>query len=240
MTTVKEIADEVRGVGSRLDQLFKGNNWVTSTPIVTSLGGHAPATSVDTVVHLCENIADRIQRLTKSELSKGGLDKFLGSLPTQLQSTNFQNLSADPDAIANGAVSLLFTVWSQLPPEPQPQPDVDWEKIKDKDILPKDLARRLRSVEAKLKDLEPRSALIEEKIELIESAHIAAEQLPTDMQDLTEKRNALGQAVADAQELGDKIGEVSDRATGFLSKIEDAQARADGCLLYTSPSPRDS
>jgi hypothetical protein len=240
VATVKDIADEIRGVGLRLEQTFKGNNWQTATPIVSTLGGYAPALSVDSIRAIAEAIANRVEKLSKAELSKGGLDNFLANLPQQLQANNLQNIQGDPDAVANGAVTMLVAIWSQLPAEALPPPKVDWEDLKDAKILPKDLANRLRSVEARLKDLEPRTESVGKKIDEIEAAHLAAEQLPTDMEDLAEKRASLGKALSDAQALGKKIGEVSDRATDFLVNIETAYEKANSLIKRSEQALRGS
>ena len=238
MATTKVIADHVLQIKERLQQLFSGNNWSTNSPIVQTLGGHAPALSVDSIGILADSVASRIRRLTKAELAKGGLADFLASVPAQVDALNIPSLQNDPDAVVGGTIGLLLATWSQLPPEPLPSPEIDWEQIKDTTSLPKDLARRLRSLESKLKDLEPRAATVDQKINDIEAAHVAAEQLPTDLQDLEEKRVALTNTVEDAGKLSSKIGEVSDRATGFLTKIEAARAKADDLITRSEQALR--
>lgn len=164
----------------------------------------------------------------------------MSNVPVQANAANVQSMQNNPDAILGGAVLLLQTVAAQLPPPRAPKPQVDWEQIKDKELLPKDLARRLRSVEAKLSDLEPRSATVEEKIDDIEAAHSAAEQLPTDLQELAEKRTALAATVSDAEQLAAKIGQASDTATDCLDKIQLAQARADKLIERSEQALRGS
>lgn len=233
MTTTKEIADSVVQIGARLEQLFKGNNWSTSTPIVHTLGGYTPALSVDSIKRLSETTASRIRTLNKAELSENELSQFLSTVPLQIEALNIQSLQNDADAIVGGAVSLLLLIRSQLPLEPLPSPEVDWEQIKDNTLIPKDLARRLRGVESKLQDIEPRSASLGQKINDIEAAHIAAEQLPTDLADLREKKEHLKQIVEDSGKLGKEIGTLSDKAQGFLEKIQEANKKA-GDLIERS------
>ncbi|WP_411066890.1 hypothetical protein [Vibrio alginolyticus] len=56
-----------------------------------------------------------------------------------------------------------------------------WEEMEDKKLLPRHLARRLRSTEARLSSIDTSSSGLEEKIGAINNAHEAAESLPTDL-----------------------------------------------------------
>lgn len=78
----------------------------------------------------------------------------------------------------------------------------------------KRVATQLRGIESRLKDLEPRSQNIETLIRRIESAHDAADQLPTDLEALADARHAISEALKQVQ--SDKL------------KIEKCLGEADG------------
>jgi hypothetical protein len=239
-TTTKEIADSLVAIKTRLDQQFTANGWSRTTPMLSIFGGYAPPMTAAGVGSMIDSLAGRINSLAKPDLEKDDLGDFLATVPTQANAINFGNLTSDPDAVSGGLMMFLQTVATQLPPRALPKPQVDWEQIKDKELLPKDLARRLRSVEAKLKDIEPRSAEIEKKIEDIEAAHAAAEQLPTDLEELASNRAALAETVEDAQKLAAKIGETTGTATQCLDQIQAAQTRADKLIERSEQALRGS
>jgi hypothetical protein len=240
-TTTKEIADSLVAIKTRLDQQFTSSGWSRTTPMLSLFGGFSPPITAEGIGSALDALAARINLLTHADLEKDNLGGFLATIPAQANAVNFGNITANPDAVFGGLMMLVATISAQLPPRPMPKPQVDWEHIKDKkELLPKDLARRLRSVEAKLKDVEPRSAEIEKKIAEIEAAHAAAEQLPTDLEELESKRAALADTVADAQQLALKIGKASDTATRCLDKIQNAQERADDLIDRSEQALRGS
>ncbi|MBD1576286.1 hypothetical protein HC723_07540 [Vibrio sp. S11_S32] len=74
-----------------------------------------------------------------------------------------------------------------------------YENIQDKKLLPQALTRRLRSSTARLDEIESSTASLNEKINLINEAHDAAEQLPTDLESLKNTRNELNQLLKNAK-----------------------------------------
>jgi hypothetical protein len=239
-TTTEQIADSLVGIKTRLDQQFTASGWSRTTPMLSTFGAYAPPMTAAAVGSMIDSLVGRIKALTRPDLEKDDLGEFLATVPSQADAITFGNLTSNPDAVLGGLMMFLQTIATQLPPRAMPKPQVDWEQIKDKELLPKDLARRLRSVEAKLKDIEPRSAEVEKKIDDIEAAHAAAEQLPTDLEELESKRAALAETVANAQELAAKIGETTDTATQCLDKIQTAQTRADKLIERSEQALRGS
>ena len=53
------------------------------------------------------------------------------------------------------------------------------------------IAKQLRSMESRLKDLDPRTTTLGEMVERIEQAYEAAGQLPTELEDLSEAREKI-------------------------------------------------
>ncbi|QAY78147.1 hypothetical protein [Sphingosinicella sp. BN140058] len=89
---------------------------------------------------------------------------------------------------------LVDLIQRALPVPPPPKTAIDWKEVAAKQQLPPELLRRLRSVEASLKAIEPRSAKVTEQVEAIEAAHSAAESLPTDLASLEEARATIDAA----------------------------------------------
>lgn len=97
----------------------------------------------------------------------------------------------------------------------------------------KTLASQLRSMEARLKGLEPRTAAVNTLVERIEQAYNAADQLPTDLESLSEARQKITDLVQDAKlEHGDilRIRRQADELDKQLTKnADDAKAVLERC-----------
>lgn len=83
--------------------------------------------------------------------------------------------------------------------------------------------KALRALEARTSEIDSRSANLNEKVERIEQAHEAANQLPTDLEELKEKRAALerllGESIADRVAVAGKLTEI-DTIRGQLDGTE--------------------
>jgi hypothetical protein len=79
----------------------------------------------------------------------------------------------------------------------------------------KEIQSTLRSLEARLKTLDPRSSSLDEKILVIERAHDAANQLPTDLATLAESRADIQNLLIDSKK--DRV-EI-DRLNATIAKI---------------------
>ncbi len=77
------------------------------------------------------------------------------------------------------------------------------------------LTNQVRSLEARLKDLEPRTTSLATMVARIEDAHDAADQLPTDLASLAEAREKLQDLVRDATKDHGHIEELRGEADGL-------------------------
>ncbi|MDR6755159.1 hypothetical protein J2Y48_000432 [Mycoplana sp. BE70] len=95
------------------------------------------------------------------------------------------------------------------------------------------LAGQLRSLEARLKGLQPRTVLLSTMIERIEKAHGAADQLPTDLETLAEAQQKIDELVRAATQDQGRIldaREQADDVSKLLAKsVEDANAVLQRC-----------
>lgn len=95
------------------------------------------------------------------------------------------------------------------------------------------LATQLRGMEARLTGLQPRTATLTTMVERIEQAYNSADQLPTDLESLSEARQAIANLVQDAtkdQGRITNIREEADRLDKELNKsATEAQSVLDRC-----------
>lgn len=211
MSITADVATSIQSVGERLKQQFTAVGWGLEQSLTQLVGGNSISLSGTTLAGYADMVAARVTRLTKTQLDTDGFGVWLGKLPTQLDQLQFNALNQGHVAQFTNALSMLQMIDAAIPALPQREPKVNWEEIKDeKGLLPRDLMTRLRSVAARLKELEPRSNAIETKIADIENAHTAAEQLPSDLADLAEKKEELARLVKEAGTLSEAIVSASE------------------------------
>jgi DNA repair exonuclease SbcCD ATPase subunit len=116
----------------------------------------------------------------------------------------------------------------------------------------RELRRRLRSMEAQLNRLEPHTVPLTSMVERIEQAYNAADQLPTDLEALTEAREQIGNLVLEAtqdqvrivgireeiDELDTQINASAETARVVLERCETAYSAATSVGLAAAFSER--
>lgn len=230
MTTISEVAEKIRAVGSRLSSQMNSFGCSMSTPFSQYVGASATVLSVESVIAYGEIVARRVERLNKQQLEIDDFGKWLGRVSGELDLLQFNGLNQGHPSQLTNAVSAFQMIDAAIPVMPQKEPKVNWEDLREqKSLLPKDLAARLRSVEARLRDLEPRTKDIAGKIADIEAAHNAADQLPTDLAELGERRQELAVLIEEAQQLAKQVSddaEIVEKARdSVLADIDAADSR---------------
>lgn len=222
--TVDDVAKSLIAVGGRISVQWKSHGWNTETNAQTS-NWMSPSMSIAELQRELEFAAARVSSVNSRTFTEEE-GQFLARLKRRADDLAVQNVSSGPDAVLGAILELSNSVFRHIPapaPPPPPPPKVDWENLKDHNLVPKDLARRLRAVEAKLKDYEPRTVALGEQISAIEGAREAADQLPTDMEELKAKKEELRLLVAEADEMNDEIGATRTRAEDAWERIEKSE-----------------
>ncbi|EIF8963242.1 TPA: hypothetical protein NGU80_004626 [Vibrio parahaemolyticus] len=94
-----------------------------------------------------------------------------------------------------------------------------WEEMEDKKLLPRHLARRLRSTEARLSSIDTSSSGLEEKIGAINNAHEAAESLPTDLEELKRTQKQISELLQSSKEIMAEIQLTEKTAEASLNNL---------------------
>ncbi|MCE5963855.1 coiled-coil domain-containing protein [Enterobacter roggenkampii] len=92
-----------------------------------------------------------------------------------------------------------------------------WQRLDNANLLPRNLSRKIRSMEARFNKLDPEINLLEDKIKTINDAHVAAENIPVDLNELREYNR-------EASDLKEKITKVH---FGLEAQEEKAQKILD-------------
>lgn len=116
------------------------------------------------------------------------------------------------------------------------------------------LANQLRGMESRLNGLEPRTVALTTMVERIENAYNAADQLPTDLESLSEARQKISDLVREAtkdqsrlvsireqaDELDKKLNKNSEDAKAVLERCETAYSAATSVGMAAAFSERSS
>lgn len=163
---------------------------------ITHANWSFPGLTKNELISAARDLCDLIQTRGREDLgpSKVQLDDYI----RRLQFLRINTIPQIPSNAAAGATAYLLTL-DGLSKSLQPALKSDVEIGSDIGQLAKDVTRRLRAVETRLKDTEPRSENITGMVSRIEQAYQAADQLPTDLQSLKEEREKIADLVESAQ-----------------------------------------
>lgn len=251
-TTLDQVANQFNALSIRIEKAWTPQ-YAKNASFKKSIGWQASALSPADAIDLADAIAARIRGLAEGEdATKVESGPDLVVLGNQADELEFSSLGSDPINVIRATFEFLLFVSTELPPRPV---DVDWEKVAELPIIPKRLGSRLRSLEARLDDLEPRASVVDAKIKVIEDAHDAAEKLPTDLEELarasksitdllkrsTDQEFQIGVHLKLAKENSDAVDKAQKQAAQLVQKCEEAyrittSAGLAGAFEYRSKS----
>jgi len=234
VATPEQAAAEIRNVGKRLVQQAASHGWNQSQPFSTVVSWQGPPFAISEFINWLGEFSGRVEAIEKRDITPL-LQAAFDALPQRIAAIEptIANMASDPMAPFSSISMVMQWIDDVLP---QPAAIMDWSDLKGTDLVPQDLRRRLKSVEARLKELEPLAGDIGEKIDRINDARDAALALPTDLQELRDAKleidtiaegtkKAESQATAHLSEvtaLLEKIRKQDGEAAAIITKCEQA------------------
>lgn len=220
LTEVVNATNAIEGFASYIDSY-----WVEQ-PYQNAIGGwNMPPLSRMDLALRARRLSDRLKALPDDSVDEN-FKVQLENLPNQLawfQANTLpymQNGNA-PQVLANFDI-IMSNIEQAVPLVAMP----DWDEVAKSDLVPRDLARRIRSLEAALVRLEPRTASLSEKVERINEAHAAASDLPTDLQALKEARDEVVEHAQTASVYARSAKECAESAKNHVSSISSEEETA--------------
>lgn len=171
-----------------------------------------PSVSRKDLIMMTESVIDLIKTSGKDDLGSNSV--LLSDYPRRLaymRTATIQNMWANAGAGVPAFTATLQFLREALKTALHDQPAVEASKGL------KNIMRRLRALESELTSAEPRTTALADMLKRIELAHEAADQLPTDLQSLSEARSRVAQLTTASAE---------DRATVGLM-LKEAEACKD-------------
>jgi hypothetical protein len=220
-----QLNKELEGVCSALDALATAviNSWGADTTVCENFGWFGPAVTRHDLAGLASRLASDI-RSTQSETIESDSVKLVLDLPRRLQilqTTTVPHMFGGNGGQAIPAyVSTLALIRSVL------LPAIGWQLLPDPKSLPSNLARRARAAQAELDQLVPNLEDLSKQIEDIQAAHKVADNLPIDLQQLSEARERLTRSSLDAASTENKIKDAWTDSEKYLKATKDSHEEA--------------
>lgn len=188
-------------------------------------------------------LALQIRMLNEKTLPEDSI-ALLSQIPARVQWMVGNTIPNIPGGSAHMGVAVIndfcLVIQGVLPAPPPAAASVDWKAAETQKLLPKDLLRRLRAIESSLKQIEPRTAKVADDVRFVQEARRAAEELPTTLEDLSEKNEAIQSIHSEAKEsltiieslLAESVQSLAglnkdkDEAASILSKVNEAYRAA--------------
>lgn len=229
-------------------------NWWSGGPFPVLIGAqyNVPPTNRDDIVFRVKRLAVKLRNVDpnfKDEDFRRQLNELPGHLNYFTITVMPQMANANLMACVAVLNEILQAIESGIPLAVQ---DTNWEAVQNSGQIPRQFAQRIRNLEARLSNLEPKGDLLEEKIKTISDAHQAALDLPTDMQTLRETMSELQLArdntatisglaesdIAAIREVVKGIGEQKDEAAKLVQNIGGAYHAATSAGLASAFAER--
>jgi chromosome segregation ATPase len=195
---LEKICKELDALGASVERT------VTSDGALSIATGawNSPGLNKNELIEVVTSLAEEIRAKDITDL--GQMEIRLSDYPPRLSALQTQTV---PQLLsqAGQAVSAYLITLSGLRTALEPVlADSDYSNER-REILSaiKSIKTKIQNYENHLKELEPRQASLESMVERIERAYDAAEQLPTDLQSLSQAKDKLDNTVRMANEMNE-------------------------------------
>ena len=218
-STLHEVVNSLDKLSKSIIDGYSGDGTFAET-----WGWNCPALTRHDLANMSNSISQKLKDLNLIEIDDE-LEKNIDLIPYRIQVFITQNLPYLYNGNASGAVptyiSLIDWINSVL------QPIFSWEVLQDNKALPKELARRLRSIQSELNEIVPNKEDLTKQIALINQATETAENLPTDLESLKEARTKVNSYSTEAAESIGKVKKFEEDVERLQKLIKEKKEEAD-------------
>lgn len=189
---LKKLANSIEELYRDIEARAKNNNLPLETNLVNIYGWNAPSITINMILESLDFLHDQILEIIKLGQTEDStfntqIDQYIIAIAA------FRTASLDYLFSGNGHSQIVTSNLTSLIDAINcvVTPKLNWTGLQDKGLLPQKIHRRLKNFQAQIDEMEPLTGSLKEKIELINSAHSAAENLPMEMQDIIDLRKEL-------------------------------------------------
>lgn len=190
MSDVEIIKNAAEGVDSLSTAIQDG--WTGEQTFREAWGWNCPVVTRHELANRVKDIADRIRQLASDQIDDD-LHHFLSDLNRRIDLIKSETIAY----LYNGNCAQAYNSidsslnWMNYELDFYLPPKIDWKDIETQKLMPRALLRRLRSIDTQIQNLEGKSGDLSSKIKIINDAHAAAEELPTDLDLLSDAKKQV-------------------------------------------------
>lgn len=213
--SLEELASDINSLGS--DKRTFAEIW----------GWNCPALTIKDLVSTASNLSEFIDRNSLNLLDNEVAER-IELIPSRIAAfkkhTMGQIWGGNNAAATSAYMSLIEWITATLAPLSS------WEALQDNKMLPAQLNRRLRSIQADIEEIVPKTEGLQEQIKTIQEAREAAESLPIDLSSLRESRAKVNKFSTDSAELYGKIDTYLKDSASHIENIRRSEAEAESLV----------
>jgi hypothetical protein len=187
-----------------------------------------PAVTRHDLAALPEQLASEIREANLDQLDDE-FESVISKIPDKINSLQARTVPQFFNTNGGQATATYLTTISLFREVLSPATQ-SWDRVDDPELMPKKLARRVRSFKARIDSMSPSIDQLSSMITEINAAHSAAEMLPTDLESLKESRNEIGKLLESSRNNENSINRNEKAAKEKLSEIEKYYRNADSLI----------
>lgn len=194
------------------------------TTLQDVIGWTAPGFNRHDLGAMARLLADRLEEAPDSSVnSKYDTTRLVKRLES-LQTTAIPNLWNGNGLTSYNVISAELSQIERLFAKPMSR--IDWEEAARDELMPKELARRLRSIRTQIGKLDTSTETLADKMAYIEQAHEAAIALPTDLESVRDAETELVALRDSAAKAEAAVTTANQQADTLLRRIEEREKEA--------------
>jgi hypothetical protein len=222
---LQNLLNELEQLAPALNTLIPNNEPLS----IVNNSWNTPSLSKSDLIDVTTQVIDLIKSRGPDQLGEyeDQLSSYVKKI-AYLRVTTVPNIWANP---AGGIPPYLATIEGlvrTLSPVLKNSENVADEMAKSA----KRLTSRLRAIEARMNETEPRTGRLSEMVERIEQAYEAADQLPADLQSLAEDRKTIASLLESAQLNHTRILQDQESSAGITAELVIKQQEATSVLEH--------
>ncbi len=206
----------------------KVNSYVTAGHVVPK-AWHTPYVSEEELVNFPLRISNKLKKIDLSNIEESLVQYIIS------QTQNIEELKNNtPQQLFNGNARYAIPAYldSLRSFESILTQILSWESIDSPNTMPKNLAKRIRSIDAQIKKIEPDIDSLKGKIESINDASDTAEKLPIDLQSLKDANNEIEKIKDNSTKHFLKLQNTENEASKLKESIDKQEERAKKVAAY--------
>lgn len=211
--TLQNICDSLESTSSSIVNSSSDNRTLTEI-----ISWQCPALTRHDLSNMLTDLSSQIKELNIDKIDTD-FEKRIMVIPARLSLLTSHTTPHIFNGNGKFAIPAFITTldWIRL----ELSPLFSWEVLLDKNVLPKKLSTKLRTIHSELETLIPEKSELTKSIELIKNATETIENLPSDIEELKEAKKVIAKYETDSTILFEKINSLFSDSQILSKELSD-------------------